>query len=170
MREVTALGERVMSNYVRVFCAATFVPSIKQVLDWTANDGYRLSIDPPFRDVDVNTSDWRQLGLLYAVDKPSLLLELDLDNKSDDSLVHQEIQYFEKLLADVADSEARREVVEHISQAKYIVSFQIPSNFDEAGADALSSLLTYFIQKCNGIVQADGKGFYEGDELIVEIG
>ncbi len=158
-----------MGHYVRVFCASFPAPSINKVLNWSESDGYQLKVDPRFALMDLDSPNWKQTGLLYEVGEPPFLCEVDHKDDSDTSLVRQEVRHFEELLAAAGNTEGQHKALQHIRQTEYIVSIQTPSDFDEQGSDVLSSLLTYFIRYCAGMVQVDGEGFYDGDELIVKL-
>jgi hypothetical protein len=43
------------------------------------------------------------------------------------------------------------------------------ADMDDAGWDANGQILTYFLDHCGALIQADGEGFYEGSKLILEM-
>jgi hypothetical protein len=49
------------------------------------------------------------------------------------------------------------------------VCCQLLSDIDDDGFEANGQLLDYFVDKHEGIIQADGEGFYDGRNLAVEL-
>ena len=53
--------------------------------------------------------------------------------------------------------------------SRTIVTAQLLSDIDNIGYYAVGVFLGFFVEHCDGMVQADGEGFYEGDRPIVEL-
>jgi hypothetical protein len=65
-------------------------------------------------------------------------------------------------------------VLAHLRDSSAIVSVQLLSDIDDdgydaVGYDAVGVFLGCFVEHCDGMTQADGEGFYEGDRTIVEL-
>ncbi|HZS90486.1 MAG TPA: hypothetical protein VFE42_23715 [Chloroflexota bacterium] len=157
-----------MATYARVLCTSPAVPTVRQVLQWTADDGYHLELDPEFARVGLDSPDWHQVGLIHKMGKSSVWIEIDDDADDEDSLVRQEVAQFEQEVSKKAASMNRGKVLAHLANTCCIVAIETPFDFDEYGAEVVSSILGYFIEHCGGLVQADGYGFYEGEDLILE--
>jgi hypothetical protein len=61
-------------------------------------------------------------------------------------------------------------VIVHLNSTRFIVACQLPStDIDDDGFDANGEFLNYFVERCGGMIQADGEGFYEGHEVVVPL-
>ena len=61
-------------------------------------------------------------------------------------------------------------IVDHLKATRFIVALRLPKgDMDDAGWDANGQILTYFLDHCGALIQADGEGFYEGAKLILEL-
>ena len=157
-----------MGYYVRAFCTSSVVPPIRAVLEWTAQQGYTLQVDPDSAEVDLDSPDWQEVDIIYKDGKQPFVVGVDRDDGSEASLVRREIEEFEEFLADVTGP-AKARVLTHLRATRYIVANQLLADVDDDGYEASSIFLTYFVEHCGGLIQADSEGFYEGDELIVEL-
>jgi hypothetical protein len=82
----------------------------------------------------------------------------------------EEIGEFLEFIGRPGLSFKKRKVIEHLKKTRYIIACQLPtSDIDDDGYDANGDFLTYFVENCGGIIQADGEGFYEGSKLIVKL-
>ncbi len=158
-----------MEDHIRVFCSASTVPSVRQLLEWSMQQGHRLEIDAHFKDTALDSPNWTQVAFSYKESKSSFVCEIDEDSEADDGLVSEEVAYFEDLLSHIEDSPEKQRVLQHINITKYIVAAELPFDFDADGSVALNSLLSYFVRHYDGMVQVDGEGFYERGELIVKL-
>src|SRR3954449_8687992 len=172
-----------MSYYVRVFCTSADVPSLATVQAWLrANDSIAL-IDEPDHAIesaeagelqppvlDLATSEWDQVALVYRAGKLPILVDCHRDNGTAESFMRKEIAEFVNLIGVPNGSTARRRVLQHLTATKFVVTCQLPvSDMEEDGFDANSEFLLYFVEHCRGMVQADGEGFYSGSKLMVPL-
>lgn len=161
-----------MGYCVRAFCTFERVPTIKEILDWVKTQGYELEVAPDFKDSDLNTDKWEQIGIIYKKGKLPFLSEVNVDDGSVDCLIKDEIEEFKEFLEEVNGllNWNKKKVLKHLSETKYIIANQIPtSDFDDDGYNANGEFLNYFVKYCGGMIQADGEGFYEGNKLIVKL-
>jgi hypothetical protein len=168
---VRHFGEDLMAYYFRAFCTAEHIPTLAEVLAWTAEHGVTLAVDPGDTSAGVDTPEWGDtaIGLIYAQDKAPFYVEID-KNDGPDSLAAQEINEFLATLQTLKKSRKRDRVIEQLQKTRFIVPCQIPiEDFDDAGFHALDVLLAYFLVNSGGMVQADGQGFYEMGKIIVEL-
>jgi hypothetical protein len=88
-----------------------------------------------------------------------------------DSLAAQEIGEFLDMVRDIKKYPRKRDkVVDHLERARFLVACQIPVEaFDDAGFHALDVFLAYFLVHHDGMVQADGQGFYENGQITIEL-
>jgi hypothetical protein len=160
-----------MAYYVRAFCkSAEPVPPLARILQWVRGRGPTLSLDPRSGRPNLEAEDWNQAELIYKEGKLPLIVEVSRANQPGEALLHEEIGEFEEFLEDVPESENKRKVLEHLAATRYIVAVQLPaSDIDQDGYAANGWFMAYFAENCKGMIQADGEGFYEGNELIVEL-
>ena len=172
-----------MGYYVRAFCTASKVPDLAAIQSWLRERGSAAVIDGPDRAVEaaqqgvskppvleLQSSDWEQVAVVYRTGKLPILAECNRDDGTDTSLLRQELEEFIELIAEPGLSEPKKQVLEHLRSTKFIIACQLPtSDIEDDGYDANGDFLTYFVEQCGGMIQADGEGFYEGAEVIVKL-
>ena len=151
-----------MAYYLRVFCASRESATISDIVESAAADG--VSLRP--EGGGASTDPLSAVALVYAADRPPLVLELERDAEA----VEEEADELVEAVADVGPSAAAERVLARLRATKMIAAIQIPSSVaDDATYDAAGSLVRYFAENRNGLIQADGEGFYEGTELILPV-
>jgi len=172
-----------MGYYVRVFCTAPDVPRLRSIQDWLHDQESTAVIDEPNHAIaaaaagelrppilNLSNSNWEQIAISYKLGKPPILAECDRDDGTPDSTIREELEEFVQQLAEVEHSSARQRVLDHLAATKFVVVCQLPvSSIDDDGYEANGDFLTYFVEHCGGMVQADAEGFYDGEELLVEL-
>lgn len=149
-----------MAYYLRAFCTSNDIPPLRTVLDWAASQGVRL--DAPKADLDTRT--WEQAEVLYKPDRSPIVAEANADD-----LASEEAREFIESLDDVDESPEKQKVLGHLRQTRAIVAVQLRGDIDDDGYTAAGTFLTYFVEHCAALIQADGEGFYERERLIVEL-
>jgi hypothetical protein len=81
----------------------------------------------------------------------------------------EEIQEFIEFLNDVNESAEKAKVLAQLRGTRAVVSAQLLSDIDDDGYHAVGIFLSFFVAHCDGMIQADGEGFYEDDRTIVEL-
>jgi len=164
------IEDLMMGYYVRVFCKAEKVPSVKDILGWLKGRGCRYSIEINTPEVDRDSCEWKQLSLEYKEGKLPILVECWRDDGTESCAMHGEIDEFLESVGKAGLSLAKRRVVKHLKGTRFTIACQLPvSDIDDDGYDANGEFLRYFLENCEGMIQADGEGFYEGERLIVKI-
>jgi hypothetical protein len=159
-----------MGYYVRAFCISDNVPAISVIFEWLEQRGRHLELDKEMIAADEKSNKWEQVAVVYKKGKLPILAECNRGDGSPDCLMREEIGEFLEFVGSPGLSLARRKVINHLKKTKYIIACQLPtSDIDDDGYDANWDFLTYFVENCSGIIQADGEGFYEGNKLIVEL-
>ena len=54
------------------------------------------------------------------------------------------------------------------ASSRAVVGAQLLDDIDDDRYYAVATFLTYFVEYCGAMIQADGEGFYEGDRVLVE--
>ena len=156
-----------MAYYFRAFCTAEQAPSLAEVLGWVRERGVTLQASP------AELEQWGRapVPLKYAQDATPFYAELNR-NTGADSLCAQEASEFAEMVGEVKKApRTRARILQHLQDTKYIVACRIddPAGFSDAGWHAIDVLLAYFIVHSNGMIQADGQGFYEKGEIALEL-
>ena len=154
------LSCRDLAYYLRAFCTSDDIPPLRAVFEWAVGQGVRL--DSP--EAELDSSTWLQAEILYKRDRSPIVAETNTDD-----LVREEVGEFIESLEDVDESPEKQKVLEHLRQTKAIVAVQLLGDIDDDGYSAAGTFLTYFVEHCAGLIQADGEGFYERERLIVEL-
>jgi hypothetical protein len=121
-----------------------------------------VRLDSPNANLDSRA--WGPTDVLYKPDRSPIVAEA-----STDDLVREEVDEFVESVQGVNESPETQKVLDHLRRTAAIVAVQLLGDIDDDGYNAAGTFLTYFVQHCGGLVQADGEGFYEGERLIVEL-
>ena len=154
-----------MGYYLRVFCNSDTVPSVASLQGalHAAAPALRLHTDDP-----TDSSHWENAELRYKDGKEPILIEVNR-NDGADSLAAEEIGEFAAEVRALPQSSATARVLEHLRASHYTVCCRLLTDIDDDGFVANDQLMDYFILNHDGMVQADGEGFYDGAELLVEL-
>ncbi len=158
-----------MSYFVRVFCTESDIPTLAQVFEYAKSYGVDLAIDETNGKTDVNTSDWSEAEILYKPGKLPLVVECNRDDGTTDCDARAEPQEFIEEIGAPGLSLAKRQVIKHLKATKFIIATQLLNDIDEDGYNANGTFLSYFVDLCGGMIQADHEGFYNGDKLILKM-
>jgi len=154
-----------MGYYVRAFCTSETIPSLAQVEQelkaaWPA---MRFETED-----DRHAVPWEGVEFYYSDAAQPILVELNV-NDAPDSMAAEEAQEFIDDLEDVEDEAAKAKVVQHLQATRYVVCCQFLGDVPDEGFEANEKLLDIFVAKYGGMVQADGEGFYEGSDLLIDM-
>lgn len=159
-----------MGYYIRAFCTQGEPPPLRPVLAFSAERGARLILDSEVSKPALDDGNWEQVGIVYKDHKASILLEINRDDGDDESLMREEIEEFLEFLEEAPNNKNRRRVEKNLRNTRFIVAAQLPtSDIDEDGYVALGHVLNYFVDNNGAMIQADGEGFYDGGNVIVEL-
>jgi hypothetical protein len=161
-----------MGNYIRAFCVGEEVPSVTKLVQWLATREVAVKVqdgDP----MKMQSRGWEQVSLVYKEGKLPIIARCSrTDAKSSDAgSAAEELKGFIERIGAVGKNKTKRRVVDHLKATRFIVALRLPkADMDDAGWDANGQILTYFLDHCGALIQADGEGFYEGSKLILEMG
>jgi hypothetical protein len=172
-----------MNYYVRVFCINAEVPDLASIQAWLGESGSAALIDEPDHAIeaaeagepgrpilDLATSEWEQVAIVYRAGKLPILAECHRDDGTTECLMRKEIAKFQELIGEPEGSASRRHILQHLAATRFMIICQLPSSdMEEDGFDANSEFVLYFVEHCGGMVQADGEGFYSGSRMIVPL-
>ena len=155
-----------MAYFFRVFCITGEPPSVAEVLQWVKERGVTL------RTVPAGVTTWGEEPISLVYDETKLPFQVEIDrNTGPDSLAAKEIGEFLEMVREIKRYPRKRSrVTEHLEKTRFLVACQIPvEDFDDAGFHALDVFMAYFLVRHDGMVQADGQGFYENGQITIEL-
>ena len=172
-----------MGYYVRAFCTNPKVPDLATIQTWLREHKSSAVIDDPNHAVevakagksrppilDLATSDWEQVAIVYRVGKLPILAECNRDDGTNECLMREEVGEFVELVEEADRSEVTERVLEHLAATAFVIACQLPSSdIEDDGYNVNGHFLTFFVEHCGGMIQADGEGFYEGDKLVLPL-
>jgi len=110
-----------------------------------------------------DAAGWHELVLKLA-DGTSF----DLDYVSGSihaDLFEEELEEFREFAVDAdGTDQARQQVLSHLDDTKAIVAIEVPASVSQVALPVASQLLRAISETCDGLVQADGEGFYRHDD------
>jgi hypothetical protein len=158
-----------MGNYIRAFCVSEEVPPITKVVQWLATRDVVVKVengDP----MKMQSRGWEQVSLIYKQGKLPIIARCLREDASGDASSVEEVKKFIEQLGAVGKNKVKKRVVDHLKATRFIIALRLPKgDMDDAGWDANGQILTYFLDHCGALIQADGEGFYEGSKLILEM-
>jgi len=161
-----------MGNYIRAFCVGEEVPPITKVVQWLASRDVHVKVengDP----MKMQSRGWEQVSLIYKEGKLPIIarcMRADAKGNGTDADAGSELKSFIERIGAVGKNKTKKRVVDHLKATRFIVALRLPKgDMDDAGWDANGQILTYFLDHCGALIQADGEGFYEGSKLILEL-
>jgi len=164
-----------MGNYIRAFCVGEEVPSVTKLVQWLATKDVAVKMqdgDP----MKMQSRGWEQVSLIYKEGKLPIIARCTrTDEKGNGSAsgadsARDELKQFIEQIGAVGKNKTKKRVVDHLKATRFIVALRLPKgDMDDAGWDANGQILTYFLDHCGALIQADGEGFYEGSKLILEM-
>jgi hypothetical protein len=120
--------------------------------------------------INLDTSDWHQVAVSYDPGKLPILAECNRDDGTGSSLAREGVEEFLELLEELPQSDAKKRVLRHLKATRFIVGCQLAtSDIDDRGYNANDQFLAFFAERCGGMIQADGEGFYEGADLVLPL-
>jgi hypothetical protein len=159
-----------MGSYIRAFCVGEEVPPITKVVQWLGTRGVVVKVengDP----MKMQSRGWEQVSLVYKEGKLPIIAKCTRMDAKGNGPANEELKGFLERVGAVVKNKVKKKVVDHLKATRFIVGLRLPKgDMDDAGWDANGQILTYFLDHCGALIQADGEGFYEGAKLILEMG
>jgi hypothetical protein len=154
-----------MGYYMRALLAEWEDRPLGELVEFSRAYGQELRTDARLDD-----PAWREADLLGTESTAPVELEVAFDDGTPDSLVREELAEFREELEDSdADPEAVGKVNAHLDRTQAIVAVRVLGSDSERGLEVAWAVLAYYAQRDGVLFQADGEGFYEGEELIVPL-
>ncbi len=154
-----------MGYYIRAFCIGEQTPSLAVIQAWLRTRAPNVQFD---NATNLDTPGWTELELAYKPGKQPIIVECNRVNEPD-SLVREEAKEFSEIIGEPGNSTNKRQVLDHLAATNFIVTCRFLSDMDDDGYEANYQFLSYFVEHCGGMIQADREGFYCGEEIILEV-
>ena len=160
-----------MGYYVRAFCTASSPPPLQAVIDALAARGVALSAEGVTPE-DLREADWEEAAIGFAPGQRPALVTCDRQTGAH-NVLREEVEQFIEFVQDGPSSPERKRVIDHLRATKFIVACRLPEGAgedDDRGCAASRAFLSYFVSHCGGMIQADGRGFYDDDRILLAVG
>ncbi len=158
-----------MPYRVRAFCTGSEIPTLRQVFEYAKSQNISLSADETHGPINLDLPDWTEVEISYKTGKSPLVVECNRDDGTEDCLAQIEPHEFIEEIGSPGLSFAKRRVIKHLKNTKFIIASQLLNDIDDVGYDANGTFLQYFVDHCGGIIHADLEGFYDGDKVILKV-
>lgn len=153
-----------MPYYVRAFCNSDTAPTISELESTLKSEFPAIR----FETEDALDDKWENIYYHYKEGNQPVVVDCNY-NDGPDSLAAEECEEFIEEIGSPGLSMAKRKVLGHLKNTKYIISCQLLSDIDDVGYHLSGELLNIFVNKYDGLIQADGEGFYKIRKLVVEL-
>lgn len=156
-----------MPYWMRVFCRRAEAPTPGEILQALTRATLPAELAPD-ADVDLGDAGWEQLSLCLTADCGPLTVDRDVAGRGD--IVREEVEEFLRAVRTAPRTRASKTVVDHLKDTKQVFALQVPtSSIDSQGWAIAHAVMRFLVARCDGLVQADGEGFYRGNDLVLEV-
>lgn len=129
-----------------------------------------ISLDEILTGIQKVDGSFRVMGEGDLYRGEQLLAQLEINERGSE-LFDEEIDEFLEMLEDCEDAAARSHVQGRLRKARATVAAQVlwQGRTPDETLELLAPLWAWLGHNRAGLLQADGEGFYDGDELILEL-
>lgn len=157
-----------MSDLIQIFCSEEPPPTLKQVMEFLSEEGFDIKFEEgeeEDEEQDQEDPSWTEARLIYDDEQEALVLECWRSEESDE---FDELR--DELIATVEDMEetGAKKVLRRLKKAQFVIQI-LPCDSDEEGESVVNALTAFFAAEFGGLVHVEGDGFYEGDDLLLEM-
>jgi hypothetical protein len=141
---------------------------LSDLIAFSREYGQELRPERP-AETPVDDPAWREADLLGPNSTAPIEIEVALDDRTTDCLLREELNEFrEELEGSDADPDALRIVATHLERTRAIVAVRVLASDSGNGLPAAWAVLAYYARRPGVLFQADGDGFYDGEELVLK--
>jgi len=156
-----------MPHTLRVFCRKSEAPTPGEVLSALTTAKLPAQVAPE-ADIVLTDPTWEQIALGLPTDGGALVVDRDVKGRG--SIVEDEVREFLRSLEAVPRSKARERVIGHLRGTKQMFALQVPTaSIGPTGWAIAHAVMRYLVSRCDGLMHAEGEGFYRGNDLILEL-
>lgn len=145
------------------------MPTLRELFERGRAAGVAARVDAEWADeVDVDSPAWAEVAVVYSdAERPVFWT---VDRAGDESgALDDEVAEFRESLRDAADTAQCRAVLAHLRATRCLFTSRLPL---DAGSEALTltnAAAELVAERCDGVLHADGEGFYLAGELAVPL-
>lgn len=143
-----------MSYSIRILAPVESAPAASEIRAALRHEGFDVSLEPSPSD-----ADWGEIRL--STQGQTILLARGL-RAGEDNPVDDEIDVFLDLLLEQEDTPGVQQVEDMLRRARQEFYLEIPDEFPwGAGRNVVDALVEFVADRTEGLIQADGEGFYD---------
>jgi hypothetical protein len=156
----------------RVFCRDQSPPGLSEVVFWLHQHGAPVTISGGRSASDLLSSFWDEVELSYDEEEAPLTVRCFRADAAGLARLSEEVADFVADVGELPESPARAQVLEHLTATRTLILVEFPpEGASAAGYRANGWLMSLFVERAGGLVQADGVGFYdEYDDVVLPLG
>lgn len=158
-----------MAYFIRAFCVGETIPSIGEIIRWLESQNVPIRAGGGEGETEQEKKHWDRASLVYGDWREPIVANC-LACDGEDGAAKLLIERFINEIGKAGRSAVKKRVINHLNAATFVIALDVPAwDMDDKGWDANGQILTYLLDNCGALIQADGEGFYEGDKLILRI-
>ena len=152
---------------LRIFARKSGAPSPQAIGDHLRSRRFAVRIESGA--VSQHSEGWTRLRVFYAPGRSPLGLERQ--SLHGDAPLSEPLRALMDATADAKDSRGKGKVLAFLGECRQVFELSVPPEYDwHAGRHLVTTeLLDYLRQATDGMVQADGEGYYERNRVILKL-
>jgi hypothetical protein len=154
-----------MPYYVRAFCTSESVPPAAEVIEELRSNGILVYAEAEDTFV-LSTPHWTEFELHYKEGKEPIVVDC-ARNTGPESIAADEVAIFIEEVGCTEDCPMKDVILRHLRATRFVIACQLIMDIDDDGYEANGEFLSEFVRRCGGLIQADGEGFWDGDEIVL---
>jgi hypothetical protein len=156
-----------MSDLIQIFCNDD-PPTLKQIMEFLSEEGFDVKFDDMEEEApDQEDPSWTEARLMYTDEQEAIVVECWRSEESDEfDDIRDELLIAVEELED--DSTASKKVLRRLKKSQFVIQI-LPCDCDEDGENVINALTSFMVADFGGLVFVEEEGFYDGDELVLEM-
>jgi hypothetical protein len=156
-----------MGYYLRAFCTSEDLPPLGRVVEWAAAQGVPLALEHEPDPGALGPAGWRWAEIRYKHSKRPLVV--DVSRAAGNGLPLEEPRSSSSSSPRSRSQRRRAGCLPSCGKAAPWSARSCSATSTTTATTPSGSSWTAFVERCGGMIHADGEGFYDGDRLIVEL-
>ena len=156
--------------FARVFCLRKEPPPLGLLVEFLKARGATPILPAEITEKLLNSWNWVGVEVGYDKDRTPIVLTCIRKDSAQDEVFKQDIEGLLNFVESHREIDNWR-VVDQLHACRfYVASILDKNDITDKGYDFNGWILQFFQENCDGLVQIDGQGFYNGEgELIFEL-
>ncbi|HEY5761512.1 MAG TPA: hypothetical protein VIU34_37080 [Steroidobacter sp.] len=109
----------------------------------------------------------RRVELTYAPKRDPIILQINRCDGTDPLGIEERNEFLK--VVEARESPSKHRIVDQIANARYIFAIDVPEDLEDEGDQLCGALLMYLQASCEGLIQIDGMGFFEVDQVAMAL-